>query len=101
MYVCNFYVSFLLLHFWSYITRIHKRNKLNDSISRLTAADLDTLTNQRELLLNKLEEFELKNRKLRKLLKETRKDAETDHMASERCEILLQKLTDSEARRVV
>lgn len=79
-------------------------NELRDSCrrltldNRLTAADLETLTNQRELLLNKLEEFELKNRKLRKLLKETRKEAEGDRMAAERCEILLQKLADTEAR---
>ena len=72
-----------------------RRLKLDN---RLTAADLETLTNQRELLLNKLEEFELKNRKLRKLLKESRKEAEADHVAAERCEILLQKLSDTEGR---
>ena len=65
---------------------------------RLTTADVDTLTNQRELLLNKLEEFELKNRKLRKLVKEERKVNEAEQIAADRCEILLQKLTDAEAR---
>lgn len=65
---------------------------------KLTVADLETLTSQRELLINKLEEFELKNRKLRKMIREERKLNEADQLAATRCEVLLQKLADAETR---
>lgn len=77
-------------------------NELKDTCRRLkldkrmSSADLETLTNQRELLINKLEEFELKNRKLRKMVRDERKIRDT--VIAERSDILIQQLTDAEAR---
>ena len=40
---------------------------------RYSEVDIKTLSNQRDMLLDKLEEFELANKNLRRLLRETQK----------------------------
>ncbi|XP_014341650.1 outer dense fiber protein 2 isoform X1 [Latimeria chalumnae] len=64
---------------------------------RMTSSDVNLLTRQKELLLQKLTTFETTNRTLRQLLREQHSQ-ETDAMRlAEQKEVLLKKLTNSEA----
>ncbi|KAJ8388745.1 hypothetical protein AAFF_G00129780 [Aldrovandia affinis] len=66
---------------------------------RLSESDSTLLGRERDLLMQKLETFEGTNRGLRRLLREHHRD-ETDLMRlSEQREMLMKKLTDSEAEK--
>jgi len=82
----------------------YELNKLKDTCRKLkkdqrySEVDIKTLSNQRDMLLDKLEEFELANKNLRRLLRETQKKRVEDEDLSDRCTILMRKLTSAEAK---
>ncbi|XP_057289965.1 outer dense fiber protein 2-like [Hydractinia symbiolongicarpus] len=66
--------------------------------NRFTSSDVDALTQQKDKLLDKLEEFEGSNKRLRRLLREAQKHQESNQQMSDKCEILMRKLTEAEAK---
>uniref|UniRef100_A0A8C3S053 Outer dense fiber protein 2 n=1 Tax=Chelydra serpentina TaxID=8475 RepID=A0A8C3S053_CHESE len=80
---------------------------LKDTIGRLknekhmTSSDVNTLTRQKELLLQKLSTFEETNRTLRDLLKEQHSREKDAQKLMEQQGLMLKRLSDSDAEKAV
>ncbi|XP_063792580.1 outer dense fiber protein 2 isoform X2 [Pseudophryne corroboree] len=80
-------------------------NVLRDTIhqmkheKRMTSTDINLLTRQKEILLEKLETFEETNRTLRALLREQHCRESETHRLLEQKELLLKKLADADTER--
>lgn len=79
-------------------------SKLRDHVRRLkqdkklTISDVSEMTQQREILMQKLEDFDKTNRTLRMLLKQAhKKEEQSDHLTQQR-DVLLRKLAEAEAQ---
>ncbi|XP_075434706.1 outer dense fiber protein 2 isoform X4 [Ascaphus truei] len=66
---------------------------------RMTSTNVNLLTRQKEVLLQKLSTFEDTNRTLRTLLREQHSQETETHRLLEQKELLLKKLSDSDAER--
>ncbi|XP_066928037.1 outer dense fiber protein 2-like isoform X1 [Clytia hemisphaerica] len=64
---------------------------------KFTEVDIKALSSQRDMLLDKLDEFDVTNKNLRRLIKEAHKKQVSEDELTDRCNILIKKLTNAES----